>query len=81
MQDRKDDFVVSDAVTDLEQAFPPKDLLALELLFAPPRRILSLPRRRLADSAPELLQPLAIPEGDLRAPGTRRQNVREDATG
>jgi hypothetical protein len=30
MQDRKDDFVVSDAVTDLEQAFPLKDLLALE---------------------------------------------------
>jgi len=30
MQDRKDDFDVSDAITDLEQAFPLKDLLALE---------------------------------------------------
>lgn len=30
MTDRKDDFVVSDAITDLEQAFPLKDLLALD---------------------------------------------------
>ena len=29
MKDRKDDFVVSDAITDLEQAFPLKDLLTL----------------------------------------------------
>ncbi len=30
MKDRKDDFVVSDAITDLEQAFPLKDLLVLD---------------------------------------------------
>ena len=30
MKDQKDDFIVSDAITDLEQAFPLKDLLALD---------------------------------------------------
>jgi hypothetical protein len=30
VKDRKDDFLVSDSITDLEQAFPLKDLLALD---------------------------------------------------